>query len=63
MSQAEIQSVWAGGQTTKVVLPRKIPIHLVYATAFASDNGIEFRNDVYGRDKKLYNALFGRTGS
>ncbi len=63
MSSDEIDAVWAGGTTTKVVLPRKIPIHIVYATAFASDNGIEFRNDVYGRDKKLYSALFGRAGS
>jgi L,D-transpeptidase YcbB len=63
MSAAEIDSIWADGQTTKVVLPRKIPIHLIYATAFASDNGIEFRTDVYGRDKKLYSALFGRAGS
>jgi L,D-transpeptidase YcbB len=36
---------------------------VIYATAFASDNGIEFRSDVYGRDKKLYSALFGRAGS
>jgi L,D-transpeptidase YcbB len=60
MSQSEIDAVWAGGKTTKVSLPRKIPIHIVYATAFATNNGIEFRTDVYGRDKKLYAALFGR---
>jgi L,D-transpeptidase YcbB len=63
MSPADIDAIWADGQTTKIVLPRKIPIHIVYATAFASDNGIEFRTDVYGRDKKLYAALFGRAGS
>jgi L,D-transpeptidase YcbB len=63
MSPEQIDAIWASGITTKVVLPRKIPIHLVYATAFASDNGIEFRTDVYGRDKKLYSALFGRPGS
>ena len=63
MSPDLIQSIWATQQTKKVVLPRKIPIHLVYATAFASDNGIEFRSDIYGRDRKLYSALFGRAGS
>jgi L,D-transpeptidase YcbB len=63
LSSSDIDNVWAGGETTKVPLPQKIPIHLIYATAFASDNGIEFRTDVYGRDKKLYNALFGRAGS
>lgn len=63
MSQAEIDDIWASGKTTRVDLPQKIPIHVIYATAFASDNGIEFRSDVYGRDKKLYDALFGRAGS
>jgi L,D-transpeptidase YcbB len=63
MSEGEIDGIWADGRTTKVALPQKIPIHLIYATAFASDNGIEFRTDVYGRDKKLYSALFGRAGS
>jgi L,D-transpeptidase YcbB len=63
LSEGEIDAIWDGGETTKVALPRKIPIHIVYATAFATDRGIEFRSDVYGRDKKLYAALFGRTGS
>jgi murein L,D-transpeptidase YcbB/YkuD len=37
-----------------------IPVHLIYGTAFRGDAGmIEFRPDVYGRDRKLYNALFG----
>jgi L,D-transpeptidase YcbB len=63
MSEAEIDAIWASGENTKISLPKKIPIHLIYASAFASDNGIEFRTDVYGRDKKLYAALFGRAGS
>ena len=63
MDQNAINAVWAGGENTRVNLPKKIPVHLIYATAFSSDNGIEFRTDVYGRDKKLYAALFGRAGS
>ena len=63
MSPSDIDGIWANAETTKVTLPKKIPIHIVYATAFATDNGIEFRSDIYGRDKKLYAALFGRTGS
>jgi murein L,D-transpeptidase YcbB/YkuD len=63
MSQSDVDEIWAGGENTKITLPKKIPVHLVYATAFASDNGIEFRTDVYGRDKKLYTALFGRPSS
>ena len=63
MSPDQVDAIWADGRTTQVALPRKIPVHIVYATAFATDNGIEFRTDVYGRDKKLYQALFGRAGS
>jgi L,D-transpeptidase YcbB len=62
MSQSEIDSIWADGKTTQVKLPQQIPVHLVYATAFATGNGIEFRPDVYGRDRKLHEALFGRGG-
>jgi L,D-transpeptidase YcbB len=63
MSPSLIDAIWAGGENKKVALPRKIPVHIVYATAFATDNGIEFRPDVYGRDRKLYAALFGRPQS
>ncbi len=63
MDQDAINAVWAGGANTRVDLPKKIPVHLIYATAFSSENGIEFRTDVYGRDAKLYAALFGRAGS
>ena len=44
-------------------LPDKIPVHLIYATAFGGVNGVEFRPDVYGRDRKLYAALFGKPSS
>ena len=63
MSRSQIDGIWAGGATTKVNLPQQIPVHLVYATAFATENGIEFRPDIYGRDRKLYEALFGRPAS
>ena len=37
---------------------------LVYATAFEGDGGsIEFRPDIYGRDRKLDAALGGRPAS
>jgi L,D-transpeptidase YcbB len=61
-TRAQIDATWAKGVTTKVDLPQPIPVHLVYATAFSSNNGVEFRPDVYGRDRKLYQALFGRGG-
>ena len=45
-------------------LPENIPVHLIYATAFEGDGGsIEFRPDIYGRDRKLDAALGGRPAS
>ncbi len=63
MDKAAIDAIWAGGQNTRVDLPQAVPVHLVYATAYSDENGIEFRTDVYGRDRKLFAALFGRAGS
>jgi murein L,D-transpeptidase YcbB/YkuD len=62
-SPERVDATIASNITTKVVLPKKIPIHLVYATAFRGENGVEFRPDVYGRDRKLAAALFGRSSS
>ena len=59
-----IQQTLASAKTTRVVLPAKIPVHIVYATAFRGEGGsVEFRPDIYGRDKKLYRALFGKPTS
>jgi murein L,D-transpeptidase YcbB/YkuD len=62
-SDALVDGVLASGKLTRVNLPNHIPVHLVYSTAFKGENGIEFRPDVYGRDRKLYSALFGRPAS
>lgn len=46
------------GIETHVNLLTPIPVHLVYRTAFTSVTGrMNYRNDVYGRDERLYNAL------
>ncbi len=62
-SPALVDEVWASGKNTKMVLPQKIPVHLIYATAFKGVGGIEFRPDVYGRDRKLAAALMGERPS
>lgn len=56
-------AVLASGKNTRMVLSRKIPVHLIYATAFKGEGGIEFRPDVYGRDRKLAAALLGKPSS
>lgn len=46
------------GQLTRVPLVTPIPVHLVYRTAYTSVDGrLNFREDVYGRDARLYDAL------
>ena len=63
-SEDRISAAFKSGKTTRAVLKTKIPVHVVYATSFKGDAGqIEFRPDVYGRDRKLYNALFGKPTS
>ncbi|MCA3572557.1 MAG: L,D-transpeptidase family protein [Aestuariivirga sp.] len=63
-SQPRIDAAFASGKTTRVPLPERIPVHMIYATAFEGDGGsIEFRPDVYGRDRKLDAALSGKPSS
>ena len=63
-SRERIDLAFASGKTTRVALPERIPVHMIYATAFEGDGGsIEFRPDVYGRDRKLEAALLGKPSS
>ena len=46
------------GRQTQVNLVTPVPVHLVYRTAFTSVTGrMNYRNDIYGRDARLYDAL------
>lgn len=48
-------------KTQRVMLPHPIPVFMVYRTAWVEADGtVEFRNDIYGRDKRLYDALTGQ---
>jgi murein L,D-transpeptidase YcbB/YkuD len=47
-----------GGQESSVSLDTKVPVHLVYFTAWPDSRGqIGYRNDIYGRDARLFQAL------
>jgi L,D-transpeptidase YcbB len=49
-----------GSNETDIQFPTFIPVHLTYQTAFVDDSGkLEFREDVYGRDKALLALLKG----
>jgi len=51
----------SAGETKRVYLKSVMPVYLVYLTAFTDDDGTaEFRDDVYGRDQALADALADR---
>ena len=53
-----IDAVVAGGKNTVVRLKTQIPVHVAYLTSFVNKDGsVNFREDVYGRDKILAEAL------
>jgi L,D-transpeptidase YcbB len=42
-----------------VTLSRPIPVHILYWTAWAEEDGtIHFRRDIYNRDQRLYDVLY-----
>lgn len=46
------------GETRRVPLARSLPVYLLYWTAFVdADGGVEFRDDIYARDRRLSAAL------
>ncbi len=46
------------GRETQVDLREPLPVHLIYRTAIsAPKGGMEYRRDVYGRDRKIWDAL------
>ncbi len=46
------------GSETRVELETKIPVHIMYRTAFTNAKGrAQYRDDVYGRDGRIWNAL------
>ena len=52
------QARLGSGRETQVDLNDHVPVHLVYRTAFTQAKGkMQFRQDVYGRDAKIWQAL------
>lgn len=54
----KIDSVMHCGVETKVNIPEKVPVLILYFTAWVDENGqLNFRNDIYGHDKKMRESL------
>ena len=52
------QSNLNSGERRQVNLETKIPVHIIYRTAFTQAKGpVQYRDDVYGRDAKIWKAL------
>lgn len=57
-TMAAIDAAIATGKTQRLTLPHPIPVEIAYWTAWVDADGtVEFRNDVYGRDQRLDEAL------
>ena len=56
--KAFFHRVLSTGKETKVNLEQKVPVHLIYRTAYVGPKGeVQYRRDVYGRDGKIWEAL------
>ncbi|MXQ07565.1 L,D-transpeptidase family protein [Alphaproteobacteria bacterium GH1-50] len=52
------QAQLSTGRETYVDLKEPVPVHIIYRTAYTEAKGrTQFRNDVYGRDAKIWQAL------
>lgn len=57
-TRKDIEAAIESGETEEVRLPRAIYAYMVYVTAWVDKDGsVEFREDVYKRDVKLYDAI------
>lgn len=56
--EGEFKATLQTRRETTVKLKSPVPVHIVYQTAFADGKGpVQYRRDVYGRDKSVFAAL------
>ena len=53
----KINDAVASGETENIYLKKANFVHQLYWTAWMDKNGLQFRNDIYGLDKALYDKL------
>jgi murein L,D-transpeptidase YcbB/YkuD len=58
----KIESLIARESTVTLEIPKPLPVHIVYFTAYVENNGtVKFRDDVYGIDQDLIEKLHNRS--
>ena len=56
--QRRFHSALNSGRETQINLETHVPVHLIYRTAITRAGGhVQYRNDVYGRDAQIWQAL------
>ncbi|HUF77509.1 MAG TPA: L,D-transpeptidase family protein [Thermoanaerobaculia bacterium] len=59
--RSRVEQAIASGRTMDLPLPRKIPVYLLYWTAWVDEDGAtHFRKDIYRHDRALSRALAGQ---
>ena len=56
-----ISSALQGSQSLRVDLQQKIPVYLIYLTAFELDGELAFRDDLYDMDNRMRSHFLSRT--
>jgi murein L,D-transpeptidase YcbB/YkuD len=57
-TKEKLTQIISSGEQRTLTLPRPIPVHLVYLTAWVNKDGsVNFRDDIYGRDNRLAEGL------
>jgi len=54
---AQLVAVVATTGTVRLPVKAHIPVYLTYATVYPSQEGLQFRADIYGRDRRLIAAM------
>jgi murein L,D-transpeptidase YcbB/YkuD len=63
-SEQQVKDLLAKGHNSGVSLTRPVPVHLTYFTAaFDGVGKLRTYDDIYGLDKKMAQALFGKSES
>ena len=56
--KGQFNRILNSGRETKVPLDVRVPVHIIYRTAFTTPKGqTQYRADIYGRDARIWSAL------